>query len=126
MGRGLPVFSVRLGQDPYGFIGRFQAFDGKNNTADVLAAELFVAYRKNKQTQGKMADSLVRLFEESHSFATAKERIGYLEELEFWESSFSERISAAVKKNSQISDSFGVPSRIRALGARWAKKGIGS
>jgi TIR domain len=59
MGRGLPVFSVRLGQDPYGFIGRFQAFDGKNNTADVLAAELFVAYRKNKQTQGKMADSLV-------------------------------------------------------------------
>ena len=28
MGRGLPVFAVRFGQDPYGFIGRFQAFSG--------------------------------------------------------------------------------------------------
>jgi hypothetical protein len=122
MGRGLPVFSVRLGQDPYGFIGRLQAFDGKNKTADVLAAELFVAFRKNKQTQGKMADSLVRLFEESHRYATAKERIRHLEELELWEPSFSERITAAAKRNSQISESFGVPGRIRALVARWAAK----
>ena len=28
MGRALPVFTVRLGQDPYGFMGRFQAFNG--------------------------------------------------------------------------------------------------
>jgi hypothetical protein len=27
MGRGVAVFSVRFGQDPYGFIGRFQGFN---------------------------------------------------------------------------------------------------
>ena len=33
MGRGVPVFSVRFGQDPYGFIGRFQAFQGEGKSA---------------------------------------------------------------------------------------------
>jgi TIR domain len=124
MGRGLPVSSVRLGQDPYGFIGRFQAFDGKSKSADALASELFDAYRKNKQTQGKMADILVRLFIESRSFATVRDRIGYLEELEVWEASFSERVLAAAKSNDQIFGSWGVTDRVNALINRWAKKGV--
>jgi len=49
MGRGVPAFAVRFGQDPYGFIGRFQAFNGEGKTATVLARELFDAYRKNKE-----------------------------------------------------------------------------
>lgn len=72
MGRGVPVFSVRLGQDPYGFIGRFQAFAGNEKTASTLAQELFHSFRKNKRCQGKMAEPLVRLFENSSSFAEAK------------------------------------------------------
>jgi TIR domain len=28
MGRGVPTFAIRLGETPYGFIGRFQAFNG--------------------------------------------------------------------------------------------------
>jgi nucleoside 2-deoxyribosyltransferase len=63
MGRGIPVFSIRFGQDPYGFIGRFQAFDGKGKSAQTLARELFDTYRKNKQTQDAMAEALVSLFE---------------------------------------------------------------
>ena len=37
MGRGLPVFAIRFGQDPYGFIGRFQGFVGGGKTPEVLA-----------------------------------------------------------------------------------------
>lgn len=51
MGRGVPVCSVRFGDDPYGFVSRFQAFNGKSKKAAVLAKELFDAYRKNNQTQ---------------------------------------------------------------------------
>jgi hypothetical protein len=65
MGRGLPVFAVRYGQDPYGFIGRFQAFAGGGKTPGALARELFDAYRKHKQTQKRMAEVLVALFEAS-------------------------------------------------------------
>jgi hypothetical protein len=121
MGRGLPVFAVQLGQVPYGFIGRFQAFNGIGKTPVVLAQELFDAYRKNKQTQGRMADVLVGLFEQSGSFAEAKARIGYLEELVSWEPSFPARIRLAAESNSQVSNSFGVPSRVNRLAKKWER-----
>jgi nucleoside 2-deoxyribosyltransferase len=124
MGRGVPAFAVRFGQDPYGFIGRFQAFNGNRKTAAALASELFDAYRKNKQTQRRMSEVLVGLFEQSGSFAEAKERMGYLEDLELWEPSFSTRIRSAAKNNSQIYASWGVPDRVTALVNKWAKTGV--
>jgi nucleoside 2-deoxyribosyltransferase len=124
MGRGIPVFSIRFGQDPYGFIGRFQAFDGKGRTAAELAKDLFEIYRKNKQTQELMAEILVGLFEQSTSYTATKTNIGYLEELEIWEPAFSKRLRAAAKSNSQVSDAWGVEGRIDALVKKWAKKGV--
>ena len=123
MGRGVPVFSVRFGQDPYGFIGRFQAFNGAGKTASEIACELFGAYRTNKQTEGAMADALVHLFEESDSYGSAKDRIGYLEDLRVWKSAFSSRLRAAERSNSQISAAWGVPDRIQALINKWKGKG---
>lgn len=115
MGRGLPVFAVRFGQDPYGFIGRFQGFAGHDKAAVLIARELFDAYRKNKQTQKRMGEVLVTLFEESISFAGAKSRVGFLEELDSWDSAFTPRILAAVQANGQISGSWGVAERVLAL-----------
>ena len=43
MGAGIPIFSVRFGQDPYGFIGRFQAFNGNGKNGEELAIELFLS-----------------------------------------------------------------------------------
>lgn len=123
MGRGVPVSSVRLGQTPYGFIGRFQAFNGSSKTPADLARELFESYVKNKQTQAKMAEAIVALFEESWSFAAAKANITLLEELTVWSPSFSERIRTAVENNAQVSGSFGVPKRVEALVAKWAPFG---
>ena len=120
MGRGAPAFSIRLGETPYGFIGRFQAFNGNGKTPAELARELFDSFRKNKQTQRRMSAVLVELFEESGSFAQAKERIGYLEKLEVWDPSYSARIGTAAEINSQVASSFGVPTRVKALISKWA------
>lgn len=119
MGRGLRVFTVRLGQDPYGFMGPFQAFNGLGKDPRVLAFELFNAYRSNKDTQVKMGDSLVGLFEQSESFAEAKRNVGYLNDLVVWDPSFSSRVAAAVKANGQIAGSWGVPERVDALLLKW-------
>ncbi|MGH9729302.1 MAG: toll/interleukin-1 receptor domain-containing protein [Candidatus Acidiferrales bacterium] len=124
MGRGVPVFAVRFGEDPYGFIGRFQAFDGNCKSAKTLARELFDSYSRNKQTQRRMSEVLIRLFEESSSFAEAKMLIGHLESLTSWEPSFSSRVKSAVKSNSQVSGSWGVPERVTALAGKWAKSGV--
>lgn len=124
MGRGVPVFSVRFGYDPYGFIGRFQAFNGNKKSAANLARELFDAYRTNKQTQRRMGEILVGLFEQSGTFAEAKARVGYLEDLELWESSFAKRIHSAADSNHQIIGSWGVPERVAKLEKKWAKGGV--
>ena len=124
MGRGIPAFAVSFGEDPYGFIGRFQAFNGSKKNAAALALELFDAYRKNKQTQRRISEVLVGLFEQSGSFADAKARIGYLEDLALWEPSFSTRVRSAAKSNRQVSGSWGVPERVAALVKKWAKSGV--
>jgi hypothetical protein len=120
MGRGLPVFAVRFGQDPYGFIARFQGFTGNGKTSDALARELFDTYLKNTQTQKRMAEVLLSLFQESGSFAAAKTRIGYLEQLVVWDQSYVSRLEVALQSNSQISCSWGVPERVQVLAKKWA------
>ena len=107
--------NVDWGFDEDGQIG----FMGNEKTAEELARELFDAYRKNKQTQRRMSEVLVSLFEESHSFAQAKTRIGYLEKLEVWESSFASRLRTALQTNSQVSGSWHVPERAAALIKKW-------
>jgi nucleoside 2-deoxyribosyltransferase len=119
MGRGVPIFSIQAGQVPYGFIGRFQAFDGAQKDQAALAKEVFDVFKKHKQTQGRMSEVLVGLFEASASFAEAKSRMGTLEEITLWQPTFSNRLRGAVKANSQINGSWGVPDRVNALIKKW-------
>ena len=121
MGRGIPILAIRLGEDPYGFIGRFQAFNGNGKEMVAIADEIFESICKNKQTQNAMANALVSIFEESDAFAVAKDRITYLEKLAVWEPSFAERILNAKKANGQISGSWGVADRVDALATKWKK-----
>src|SRR5262245_37064526 len=113
MGRGIPAFSVRLGQDPYGFIGRFQAFAGK--AADELAREMFDTLGTHKQTKKKMATAVISLFEGSDTFEEAKLRLRFVEELDVWEPSFATRLEAAVKSNSQIRNAWHVPEGVQRV-----------
>lgn len=121
MGRGVPVFTVRCGQDPYGFIGKFQAFNGNSKKAPVLAKELFDALRKEKSTRNRVSEGVVGAFVDSASYKQAKERMGYLEALTVWDSAIATRLEAAVKKNPQIADSFGVPERVEKLLKKWTQ-----
>lgn len=119
LGRGIPVFTVRCGADPHGFVSRFQAFNGNGKTPGQIAKELFEAAVDHKKLQDKMADIVIDLLVNSNSFATAKERIGYVERLKTWDKSYSRRLMRALKTNGQISGSYGVPAQIDALVKRW-------
>lgn len=119
LGRGLPVFAVSCGADPHGFVSRFQAFAGIGKKSPEIAKELFEAAIIHKKLQTKMADVLVDRFVNSGSFAAAKERIGYLEQLKVWDTSYAARLKKAVSGNSQISGSWGVPERVTHLLKKW-------
>ncbi len=119
LGRGIPVFAVRLGADPHGFVGRFQAFNGNGKAPSQIAKELFEAAINHKKLQYKMADAVIDLFVTSGSFAAAKERVSYVERLKVWEPSYSTRIEKALKTNHQIYGSWDVPQQVNALINKW-------
>ena len=83
-----------------------------------LAREPFDAFRKHEGNRYQMGEALICLFEESTTYANAKELIGHLEDLQHWEPSYAKRIRAAAKTNSQIYDSWGA-SRVSSLANRW-------
>lgn len=119
LGRGIPVFTVRCGADPHGFVSRFQAFNGHEKKYVEVARELFDASIEHKKLQVKMAEVLVNLFANSGSFAAAKVRMGYLERLGVWDSSYSARLAKAVETNGQINGSWGVPAQVQKLIKKW-------
>lgn len=121
MGRGLLAVAIRLGEEPYGFIARLQAFQGKGKNEKTLSREIFQAFLKNKLTKRRMTLALLSKFENSYDFAIAKDNMGLLEEIDYWESGFEERIRKAVESNSQIRSAFHVPSRAENLIRKWTK-----
>ena len=66
-----------------------------------------------------MADVVIDLFVNSGSFSAAKERVHYVERLNVWDPSYSGRIKKAVKMNSQVGSSWGVPAQVDALVKKW-------
>ena len=116
MGRSLPVFSVRLGEDPYGFIGRFQAFQGTGKDAADLATELFDVLGTHKQTRRRIAEALLLRLEESDSFSQAKSNMGLLEKATYWHPSFAERLRLAARTNGQIQG----PSAYLHVSSNWS------
>ncbi len=119
LGRGIPVFTVRCGADPHGFVSRFQSFNGKGKQQIQIAQELFDAAIRHKELQTKMADVLIELFVNSGSFAAAKARVENLEKITVWDPSYSKRLTKAVEDNSQIKGSWGVPAQVANLVAKW-------
>lgn len=120
LGRGIPVFTVRCGADPHGFVSRFQAFNGNGKQPLQIARELFDAAFDHKKLQSKMADLTIDLFANSGSFAVAKERMALVERLKIWDSSYTVRLKKAVFTNSQINGSWGVPSQVEAILKKWS------
>jgi hypothetical protein len=112
MGRRLLIITVRLGEDPYGFIGRFQAVSGSTLSSDVLAGRIFDLFKKNKRTKELAAIGLVSSFVASDSYARAKARATLLAKAEYWDKDLSNRCLVALHENKQIYQAFGVPDQL--------------
>lgn len=113
LGRDLLIIPVRMGQDPYGFIGKFQAITFTDYS--VLAEDILNSLLKNKKTSKKMAFAVMYKFENSESFLEAKANLNHVEKIEYWDKKLIKKLKSAEGNNSQISNSFGVPARLKSL-----------
>jgi hypothetical protein len=115
LGQQRLIIPVRLGIDPYGFIGKNQGIRGSGKTESTLANEIFNILINHASTRLSMANAAITYFSESISFARAKSNAALLERLPTISSENAKRIAHASKTNSQIAEAFGVPGKIRSL-----------
>jgi len=116
MGSGRLILPLRYGADPHGFIGKFQGYTIKAGTEyAIIASEIAAILNRHPVTSRRLAEALVHRFEESWSFDRAKSTMSMLEECPVIPDELLQRIEAASKNNSQISDAFGVLDRIKSL-----------
>lgn len=120
MGRGAFVFSVSLGQVPYGFIGRFQAVPGASRPIVEVADEILRVLKTNKQSAPAIAKALASHFADSDSYQAAKARFELLEDVTFWNDELVDIVTSASKKNSQIYDAWYLPGKVESLLKKWS------
>lgn len=114
-GRRSLIVPIRLDLDPYGFISRYQAVNGRAKTPRQIADELFRILVKHPKTSARMSAALVRHFEESVSFAAAKRNVEMLRDIDAWTPDLLRRLEGAETNNSQVRGSWGVPGRIQMI-----------
>lgn len=119
IGRQLPVIAVRLGLDPYGFIGKYQAVQGAGKTANALAKELFEILIESPVVGPKITGALVQKLAHSSSYDESKRLINLIESSNYLTSKHASAMKEATDNNSQVSSSWGVPEKINKITSKF-------
>jgi hypothetical protein len=115
LGAGMYVLPVRRGADPYGFLGQIQGIQGMGKSVPQVASEVFLTLLREPLTKPALVEALVAAFEQSPSYASARENMRLLEQVSSISEQFLRRIETAAATNDQVSESFGIKDRIEAL-----------
>lgn len=115
IGRQLPIIAVRQGLDPYGFIGKYQALQGAGKTSPQSAKEIFDLFIPLPGIGPKITGALVSQLVNSSSFGQSKRLITLIKQSKYVTSKHAAAMKDAIKKNSQVSGSWGVPEQIKQI-----------
>lgn len=119
MGRDLLVVAVRLGQDPYGFIGRFQAVSGIGRSAKLLAKDLAEILVRHKKSGQRMTEALVARVETASAFVDTLSAVPVLQQSPWGSPELAARCEVAVLNNSQVSGAWGMSAAIAEMVDKW-------
>jgi len=115
LGTNKLVIPIKIEHDPYGFISKNQALQGKGKEPRVISREIFNILLKHEKTNETMNDCLVNKFENSSSFSEAHANYELLSKISIIENHLLKRISKALINNYQISKAYGLPDKIASL-----------
>ena len=120
LGRNTLVLPVRLGHDPYGFVGRYQAIPGLNMPAEELATSIWDVLVASAISI-RMVEAFVTAFERSDSYVTSLKLARGLNKVPTFTSDQLTRLSRAQEINSNVSGAYGVREKIAEV-ARTAQE----
>lgn len=118
LGRGVPAIPVRLGADPYGFVGKIQAIRGVLDDPTSLADGIVRALLTNSQVQGTMRRALVEAFEVARNVAAVEHVKQLIIGIDSFNDDERDRLRNACSTNGHIAALKGVREAIyQAIGA---------
>lgn len=113
--RNVLLIPINKGQNPYGFISKYQALPSKGLTVRGVAAEVFRTISANPRTRGKMIDSLVRTISAGSESTEVLFRIERLNSIEGVGIEDWERVRENVAGNAAIRSSQDVLNSLNAI-----------
>lgn len=112
LGRGILVVPIRLGEDPYGFVGRDHAITGKLDQSENLAVPILKFLLNVPRTRGEMRRTLVTAFSNAGSFRIALTLRDFIITVTDFTEDEKTALRNACKENDQVSGATGVATAI--------------
>jgi TIR domain len=106
------IIPVRLGMDPYGFMGKFQGLQGTNKKDLEIAEEIFKLLINSDENNERISKAIIIKFINSSSFREAIDTMDLLQHVTFINEDLLEKLRIARENNDQIYKSIGVPGRL--------------
>jgi hypothetical protein len=103
--RGILVVPLKVGADPHGFIGKYQALTIQEATSVLdVAGKLFEALAKGPTTALAMAPAIVRRYEKSGSFDNTRAAFALMRAIPgpAWTPAMMEQVERAAAENTQV------------------------
>lgn len=113
--RGKLIIPLRVGVDPYGFIGQFQGLSAKGRTAAQVVPDVIRIVARHTRTRRAYSEALVSALESSKSWDTARRLTTTLELITALGDDLKMRLLKAIDENSEVGEAHTVPERLRAL-----------
>lgn len=99
-GRGIPIISVKLGKDPYGFIGKFQALTSTWDKAPFEISKILIK-------KEPMLNAYINAIQECPNYDSSNKLSELLPFIERLTESQVEKLIKAFNENGQVHDSYG-------------------
>lgn len=115
LGRLVLIIPVRLGLDPYGFIGIQQGLTGDLKKPENLASDIVDLLLNNEQSKAQMVEALVGGLEKSSSSQASEALATKMAGIDYFTEGQLNRMEAACRDNFQVKQSFGVVSKLNGL-----------
>jgi hypothetical protein len=115
LGNGTLVMPVRLGLDPYGFIGKQQGLSGQMDESETLASGIVDLLLKHRSTAVKTREALIFGFEKAESFNASIAISKKLEGMKHISTDQLRRMEAACEDNAIVKKSWNVPERVQRI-----------
>ena len=107
VGQEVPIISIRRGKDPYGFIGKYQAMQGKDKDPEQIAEEFFGLLFKQDELKELATNTFITTVAGVGNWGRANSLAKLLQSIHELSTTQAESLVRTYQRNSEVRNAFG-------------------